>query len=187
MGADVCDASVDRWLWTDTAKDKDARLRGLSEDDRWLIFCCLKCRIHNNENYVSYCIYGSRMHCVRSSNVCFLTIFCRHGTLSTMSTTADPSSTPQRRPRVLLGVTGSVAAVKGPELAVRLTRDVHCDVRVLLTAGGSNFWFKAQDYDPNNWKELEKCNVNDEESDSWEGKIHIHSELLPYCGTTRSS
>ena len=81
----------------------------------------------------------------------------------------------RRRPRVLLGITGSVAAVKGPELAVRLAREVDVDVRVLLTGGGFNFWNKAREYDPLYWGELEKHISSDTEFLA-EGKIVIHSE-----------
>jgi hypothetical protein len=56
-----------------------------------------------------------------------------------------------RRPRILLGVTGSVAAVKAPEIAVRLVHECKAHVRVLLSAGGSNFWEKAKDYDKEYW------------------------------------
>ena len=42
------------------------------------------------------------------------------------------------RPRVLLGVTGGVAAYKSPEIVRRLTeRD--CDVQVVMTAGAAQF------------------------------------------------
>mmetsp|Transcript_47616 Transcript_47616/g.70894 ORF Transcript_47616/g.70894 Transcript_47616/m.70894 type:complete len:226 (-) Transcript_47616:1096-1773(-) len=60
-----------------------------------------------------------------------------------------------RSPRLLLGVTGSVAAVKSPEIAVRLHKELRCDVIVLLTRGGENFWNKAKDYDPKNWMLLQ--------------------------------
>jgi len=46
---------------------------------------------------------------------------------------------------ILLGITGSVAAVKGPEIAVQLAK--HHEVKVLLTRGGENFWHKAAEYD----------------------------------------
>lgn len=93
----------------------------------------------------------------------------------------EAMSTSKRRCRILLGVTGSVAAVKGPELAVRLARDAHADVRVLLTAGGLNFWTKAQNYDPIYWNELQKRiakkeGATTEENDRTEGRIYIHSE-----------
>ncbi|GAX19908.1 phosphopantothenoylcysteine decarboxylase [Fistulifera solaris] len=56
-----------------------------------------------------------------------------------------------RRPRILLGVTGSVAAVKAPEIAIRLVRELNAHVRVLLSAGGSNFWKKAEEYHKEYW------------------------------------
>ena len=61
-----------------------------------------------------------------------------------------------RRPlHILLGVSGSVAAVKAPEIAVQLARSaVPCLVRVLLTKGGTVFWNKAQRYNPVVWDEL---------------------------------
>ena len=61
-----------------------------------------------------------------------------------------------RRPRILFAVTGSVAAVKGPEIAVRLVTECDYDVRVLLTRGGENFWNKAKDYNPKYWDLLQK-------------------------------
>lgn len=73
-----------------------------------------------------------------------------------MSSLPDDSIHPhrsKRRPRILLGVTGSVAAVKGPELACQLARD-GSDVCVLLTRGGENFWTKAGEYDPQSWEEF---------------------------------
>jgi hypothetical protein len=82
----------------------------------------------------------------------------------------------KRRHRVLLGITGSVAAVKGPELAVKLLRDLHVDVRVLLTRGGFNFWNKAQEYDPLHWGELEKFLCSNPEFSTVEGTIVFHSE-----------
>ncbi len=61
-----------------------------------------------------------------------------------------------RRPRILFAVTGSVAAVKGPEMALRLVTECDCDVRILLTRGGENFWSKAKDYNPSYWDSLQK-------------------------------
>ena len=61
-----------------------------------------------------------------------------------------------RRPRILFAVTGSVAAVKGPEIAVRLVTECGYDVRVLLTRGGENFWNKAKDYNPKQWDLLQE-------------------------------
>jgi hypothetical protein len=81
----------------------------------------------------------------------------------------------KKRPRILLAITGSVAAVKGPELAVKLVRDLRADVRVLLTRGGFHFWNKAKEYDPLHWDELEKLLCSNPEV-STEGTIFIHSE-----------
>ena len=48
-----------------------------------------------------------------------------------------------KRPNVLLGITGSVAAVKGPELALRLSE--FANVKVVLTKHGKRFWdFKCR-------------------------------------------
>ncbi|GKY94134.1 hypothetical protein MPSEU_000379500 [Mayamaea pseudoterrestris] len=74
------------------------------------------------------------------------------------STSADCCLSTCNRPmHVLLGVSGSVAAVKAPELAVRLVQHARpCRVRILLTKGGSRFWDKARDYNPTAWEELRK-------------------------------
>ncbi len=58
------------------------------------------------------------------------------------------------RPNVLLAVTGSVAGIKGPEIAVKLIQQVHVNVRVLLTRGGKNFWSKSKDYNLQYWDEM---------------------------------
>jgi len=55
-----------------------------------------------------------------------------------------------RRPRVLLGVTGSVAAVKAPQLAHKFA-SAGCDVRVVLTAKGAHFWKLTETYHPPSW------------------------------------
>ncbi|MGK3734312.1 MAG: phosphopantothenoylcysteine synthetase/decarboxylase [Bacillariaceae sp.] len=66
-----------------------------------------------------------------------------------------PNNGHQRRPRILFAVTGSVAAVKGPEIAVRLVKELDFDVRILLTHGGENFWNKAKDYNQRYWNSLQ--------------------------------
>jgi Flavoprotein len=61
----------------------------------------------------------------------------------------------------LIGVTGSVAAVKVPELVVRLLEWQECrlpsslDVKVVLTRGGHVFWDQAHAYDPISWDRLQ--------------------------------
>ena len=77
---------------------------------------------------------------------------CHSGNMSPAES-SDHRRSNKRRPRILLGVTGSVAAVKGPELACKLAREGN-DVCVLLTRGGENFWTKAGEYDPQSWEEF---------------------------------
>lgn len=74
-------------------------------------------------------------------------------TSTSSCTSIQQSSTPncKRRKRVLLGITGSVAAIKGPELALQLSKELDAHVAILLTRGGENFWLKAKDYNPQIW------------------------------------
>lgn len=58
-----------------------------------------------------------------------------------------------RCPNILLGITGSVAAVKGPEVAMSLKKQLNANVVVLLTSGGENFWDKAEDYNSTIWQQ----------------------------------
>lgn len=74
---------------------------------------------------------------------------------------------------ILLGITGSVAAVKGPELAVRLVKELDANVKILLTRGGTNFWEKAIAYDEKYWNEMRSLLENGSDS-----KILIHSEFV---------
>lgn len=60
----------------------------------------------------------------------------------------------RRQRNILLGVTGSVAAVKGPEVASKLARNFNANVRVVLTEGGENFWEKAAGYNQLYWSEI---------------------------------
>jgi phosphopantothenoylcysteine synthetase/decarboxylase len=59
---------------------------------------------------------------------------------------------PRPQNNILIGITGSVAAIKGPELAVRLA--ANANVRILLTQGGANFWSKAKDYNATAWNQM---------------------------------
>mmetsp|Transcript_42897 Transcript_42897/g.103778 ORF Transcript_42897/g.103778 Transcript_42897/m.103778 type:complete len:114 (-) Transcript_42897:584-925(-) len=54
-------------------------------------------------------------------------------------------------PNILLAVTGSVAAIKCPEIAVRLVRECGANVKVLLSQGGKNFWDKSRGYNQQYW------------------------------------
>jgi 3-polyprenyl-4-hydroxybenzoate decarboxylase len=82
-----------------------------------------------------------------------------------------------RNRRVLLGITGSVAAVKGPELSLRLLEQGF-DVKVLLTSGGSNFWDKAEDYNCEIWQALQKSLKSDKVS------IHCKSDTTMDASST---
>ena len=63
-------------------------------------------------------------------------------------------TTPQcrRRPRVILGLTGSVATVKWPTLLLELKS--FADVAIVATARGLDFARLARDYDPAAWAAL---------------------------------
>ena len=80
---------------------------------------------------------------------------------SSSSTCEDVVDNSSHRPlHVLLGVTGSVAAVKSPEIAVQLVRQKSFPsgiiVKVLLTQGGRTFWNQALQYNAVAWDEFEK-------------------------------
>jgi phosphopantothenoylcysteine decarboxylase len=97
----------------------------------------------------------------------------------------DPFMTTAPSVHILLGVTGSVAAVKAPELAVRLSK--LGTVKVLLTRGGGNFWSKAATYNPQAYQECTAASNNntihiitaDEEWQSWNelGDSVLHIDL----------
>jgi hypothetical protein len=96
------------------------------------------------------------------------------------------STTPRcRRPRVLLGITGSVAAVKGPEIAVRLRHEANVDVKVLLTQGGHNFLTKAKEYDSHNWSKLENYRISETAASkiqkTKDEKGNTGDAILVYC------
>jgi len=70
--------------------------------------------------------------------------------MSNFSRTTVPETSQRitRRHRVILGVTGSVAAVKSPLVALDILKEVDAEVIVLLTTSGHMFWTKAKAYDP---------------------------------------
>lgn len=99
-----------------------------------------------------------------------------------------------RRPRILLGITGSVAAVKGPKLALRLANELKAHVKVVLTRTVEQYFWKegkaVPSYDADSWNEFHNvvvptssttsptiADTNDEEDLDWRmsnGKISIH-------------
>lgn len=93
-----------------------------------------------------------------------------------------------RRPRILLGITGSVAAVKGPKLALRLAREVNADVRVVLTRTVEQYFWKegraVPSYDAESWRDFlasssksTKIEEDGEDADRFKssnGRIFLH-------------
>eukprot|EP00804_Cyclotella_cryptica_P016414 CCRYP_004654-RA/>CCRYP_004654-RA protein AED:0.02 eAED:0.02 QI:129/1/1/1/1/1/2/856/324 len=108
----------------------------------------------------------------------------------TMDLTTSP--TRNKRPRILLGVTGSIAAVKAPRLALLLCQSVGAHVKVVLTRTVEQYFWKeggvTEGYDREAWVQfwaiVEKCRkdnndvaVNDDREDDWaasDGSISIH-------------
>ena len=97
------------------------------------------------------------------------------------------TKTMNRRPRILLGITGSVAAVKGPKLALRLAKEVNADVRVVLTRTVEQYFWKdgraVSSYDVESWRDLlaststaTKIEEDREDGDSCasKGRIFLH-------------
>jgi phosphopantothenoylcysteine decarboxylase len=83
----------------------------------------------------------------------------------------------RRRPRILIGVTGSVAAVKVPELCAELCK--FAQLKVVFTQSSRHFFERAADYNSAAWEEWKKvvvqpelCEIvtDEEEWASW-GKV----------------
>jgi hypothetical protein len=67
------------------------------------------------------------------------------------------TSSSDRPLQILLGVSGSVAALRAPEIAVQLVQESRpAVVQILLTKGGSIFWKKAPHYDPLAWSDFQR-------------------------------
>ena len=93
-----------------------------------------------------------------------------------------------RRPHILLGITGSVAAVKGPKLALRLANEIKANVKVVLTRTVEHYFWKERravaSYDGESWRELVAAtsssldaDVDGEDGGDWRlsnGSISIH-------------
>ncbi|KAH8087674.1 phosphopantothenoylcysteine decarboxylase [Aureococcus anophagefferens] len=90
-----------------------------------------------------------------------------------------------RRPRVLLGATGSVATVKVPKLALALS-DV-ADVRVVVTEKAKTFLAKAEAYDAAAWATFQASGIevlsDADEWDAWQeiGDDVVHVELRKWA------
>jgi Flavoprotein len=59
---------------------------------------------------------------------------------------------------ILLGITGSVAAIKAPELICSFIAAFGANVvvNVVLTKGGCHFWEKSSAYDATSWGKLQE-------------------------------
>lgn len=86
----------------------------------------------------------------------------------------------RRRPRVLLGVCGSVAAVKLPELAMRLSASA--EVRLMLTASGKHFVENvAPSYNPavwEKWLRMKHLFPVFEDKDEWAGYTDVGTDSV---------
>jgi hypothetical protein len=103
---------------------------------------------------------------------------------------------PNKRPHILLGITGSIAAVKGPRLALFLSQNVRTHVKVVLTRTVEQYFWKeggvTESYDEVAWKEFwrvvdssrgvtmeEDVDVNVDWRNS-HGGIAVHCKFLLY-------
>jgi len=72
------------------------------------------------------------------------------------------------KPNVLLALTGSVATVKGPQIALLLSE--FSNVRILLTQMSRHFWDTCSDYDMESWEQLKNMDTPIdifEDKDEW--------------------
>lgn len=85
-----------------------------------------------------------------------------------------------RRPRCLIGCSGSVAALKIPELAVALSRDF--DVLIVCTRYGEYFLMRASDYNDEPTQQFEALSSGKKllfkDADEWSRWNHIGDEVL---------
>lgn len=92
----------------------------------------------------------------------------------------DASSTsPVKRPRCLLACSGSVATVKVPELAVRLSSTF--DVLIVATQNAMFFLKRAETYNPTVWQQFQAIGGFDlvlEDSDEWNMWNKIGNDIL---------
>lgn len=111
-------------------------------------------------------------------------------TMATADTTSN--SLPGRRPHIILGITGSIAAVKGPRLALRLANELKAHVKVVLTRTVEHYFWKegraVPAYDRESWLDFERAVTKQitpkdedekEHTSDWRltsGQISIHCE-----------
>jgi phosphopantothenoylcysteine synthetase/decarboxylase len=90
---------------------------------------------------------------------------------------SSPGTNRRPRPNIILAITGSVAAIKGPELAVKLV-NFGANVRVLLTKGGHNFWTKAEAYNQVQWEKMHEMMQGGKDGDR--GKISVYRKYKQF-------
>jgi phosphopantothenoylcysteine decarboxylase len=89
------------------------------------------------------------------------------------------SESDHHRPRVLIGCSGSVAAVKIPEMVVALAHKY--EVLVVCSSNASFFLSKAEEYNPEVWREFMSIGGYDfilQDSDEWEMWNKLGDEVL---------
>ncbi|KAF1322389.1 Phosphopantothenoylcysteine decarboxylase, partial [Globisporangium splendens] len=97
------------------------------------------------------------------------------------------NAAPSRKPRILLCASGSVAAVKVPELALRLAE--FAEVKIVVTKAGDFFLQKVSEYNPSAWSTFttrpEPIEVirDENEWDAWRvvGDNVLHIELKDWA------
>jgi phosphopantothenoylcysteine synthetase/decarboxylase len=78
-----------------------------------------------------------------------------------MSSSSTSTTTTTKKKKILLAITGSVAAIKGPEIVIRLIEEfnkvnIDVSIRVVLTRGGEHFWNKSKEYNEMYWNSLQQ-------------------------------
>lgn len=89
------------------------------------------------------------------------------------------SESNHQRPRVLIGCSGSVAAVKIPEMVIALAHNY--EVLVICSSNASFFLNKAEEYNPDAWREFMSIGGYDfilQDSDEWEMWNKLGDEVL---------
>ena len=88
---------------------------------------------------------------------------------------------------ILIGVTGSVAAVKVPELICRLLDKFgpKIAIKLVLTQGGKNFWEKASTYDAVHWNKMQhllerECDIRQQDEAKINTKIQIYCKISKF-------
>ena len=82
-----------------------------------------------------------------------------------MSSSSSSNNNNNNKTHVLLGVTGSVAAVKAPEIALRLVAEQGVAVKIILTQGGRHFWDQSRNYNTDIWDKFEACLAEESKKD----------------------